>query len=193
MYCQVHDVKQSLDIIGSTHDDQIREHIVMASDWIDTHCMYYGVTRPFAIPGDTTRYFDMSCVRSSVLHMDAPFISITSMVNGDGLTIPTAGYKLLPRNHSRFYQVKLTINYIWQFNDSDSEIAITGKFGYSELPPAPVVEACRHLSGWLLQRWQAGLNASSATTELGTTRQVMDVPEHVVTLLAPYVDRRKML
>ncbi|MEM7133434.1 MAG: phage head-tail connector protein [Chloroflexota bacterium] len=195
MYCQLSDVKEALDIkISADYDARINEYISVASDWIDQHCMYSGVVRPFEIPAETTRHYTSDDVKGRTLHTDVPFISISSVVDGGGTTIDSTRYRLMPRNHPRYYRIQLKYNQgdFWFFRDYDAEITVTGKFGYSETPPQPVVEACRHLAGWMHQRWQSGLNTTSATTELGTIGQVTDVPKHVITLLEPYVERQGM-
>ena len=193
MYCQLSDVKQSLGITGATYDAQLTEYISVASTWIDAYCNMESVTSPFEVTSDSTRYFDYGNVDGQCLNFDTPILSITSIINGDGQTIPSTGYRLMPRNQPRYYQVKLDIDYVWDFLNRDSEIAITGRWGYSLTVPQPVVEACRHMAGWMHQRWQAGLNTSSATSEIGTIGQVTDIPAHVKTLLEIYVDRRVML
>lgn len=193
MYCQISDIKESLNISGGSYDAQLNEYIATASDWIDNYSGFGSVSRAFGVSSETTRYLNRSHVRSKTLYTDEPFVSISAVVNADGATIPSDAYRLMPRNHPRFSQIHLLSTHNWSFVDIDSEIEITGKFGYSESIPSFVSEACRHFSGWLFRRWQQGLATSSATNELGTTEQITDVPGHVKTLLQIVIDERKML
>lgn len=189
MYCTLNDVKTRLNITSAKYDDQIRQHIETASDWINQYCHYGNVPAPFRIQSDTTRYYGYADIDGKYLYTDVPFISITSVTNGDGSSLASSKYRLEPRNNSPYHCIRLNTDTYWLFDDSDSEITLVGKFGYSAETPPPVVEACTHMTVWLQQRYQAGLNTSSATSDFGEVKQVMTVPSHVKSQLSLYSNR----
>lgn len=196
MYCTKSNVKDALGISKSEYDNRIQEYIDAAAKWINEYCQFDDLDRPFAIAGETTRYFHPEHTKGKYLYTDVPFLSISSVVNGDGVTIAPSQYRLEPRNYPRYTTIRLNRNssQVWWFDDEDAEIAITGKWGWSEAPPEPVAEACRHYAGWMHQRWISGLSSSGATDQLGVTkRQITSVPPEVKNLLEPFVWRSRIL
>lgn len=73
----------------------------------------------------------------SVLNLDADLLEVTTLTNGDGTTIPAGGFRLQPRNATRFDVIELKSAYRWTF-DTDGEVEVAGKWGYSLTPGADV-------------------------------------------------------
>lgn len=86
-----------------------------------------------------TRYYGREALSTTTgrLNLDADLLEVTTFKNGDGATIPANGYRLHPRNAERFDSVELRTPYALAWND-DSEIEITGKWGYTLTPSADV-------------------------------------------------------
>lgn len=192
-YCTVNELKESgrLDITSDGYDATLQAFVVAVSAWIDEYC-----NRPagsFAVSADSTRYYGPSAVCGQVLTLDTTILSVTTLTNGDGLTLAASTYRLQPRNQPRYYQIELKSSYGWLWTDADSEVTVLGKFGYSLTPPAPIKEAAIQYVAWLFKRYQVGLQDASVNFDLGEIRYSKKIPDQVLALLQPYVDRSKML
>ena len=83
-------------------------------------------------------------------------VGVYSVVNGDGLTVDPAHYRLLPYNSSPKYGMELTIDsgLRWTFDrDPHAAITVAGTLGYctSANVPADVTLAVTKLAVWLYQ------------------------------------------
>ncbi len=104
--------------------------------------------RTFAPDADTTYYVPFCKVEGRDLflgEMDYPLLSVTTLKNGDGTTIASTEYLLLPRAHAntapRFNTIRLkeTSDVDWEDDDDgDGFIEITGKWGWSLTVPEDV-------------------------------------------------------
>lgn len=182
-YCSVDDLTAEgrLNINATTYNADLNSMIEAISRRIDEH---YGLLpNSFAQQSDATRYFDDSCVRGDSLYLDHPLLSITSITDGQGNSVSSANYRLHPRNAGRYNEVRLlsTVD-SWAFN-TDGEIVVVGKWGYSLSPPADVSEACRYWSAYLFKRWQAALQDATANQELGQLVYTEQMPKQVRALL----------
>lgn len=190
-YCTESEVKQRLNITGGNDDALITQLASTASDWIDAHCML--PQGAFAVAADTTRYYDESALAyGATLKLDQPLVSVTTLINGDGVTLPSNAYRLHPRNASPYWSICLLSGYAWQFA-IDGEIAVTGKFGWSLTRPKPVQEAAIMLAGWLFKRYQAALQDATVNLDLGQLVYSDPIPKQVTTMLAPFRAYGKML
>lgn len=190
-YCTESEIKQRLDINSATYDGMLGQLANVASDWIDAHCML--PQGAFAVTADTTRYYDPSALSyEATLKLDQPIVSVTTLVNGDGVTLSGAAYRLHPRNASPYWSIRLLSGYAWQFG-IDGEIAVTGKFGWSLTRPKPVQEAAIMLSGWLFKRYQAALQDATVNLDLGQLVYSDPIPKQVTMMLAPFRAYGKML
>lgn len=190
-YCTESEIKQRLDINSATYDGMLGQLANVASDWIDAHCML--PQGAFAVAADTARYYDPSALSyEATLKLDQPIVSVTTLVNGDGVTLPGAAYRLHPRNASPYWSIRLLSGYAWQFG-IDGEIAVTGKFGWSLTRPKPVQEAAIMLSGWLFKRYQAALQDATVNLDLGQLVYSDPIPKQVTMMLAPFRAYGKML
>lgn len=183
MYCTVTDVKDKLNITGTTYDSAITSYCQAASAWVDEYCGY--PSGAFAMASNTTRYYQASDIDCGVLNLDMPLLTVSSITNGDGTAVTGSMYRLYPRNFERKYQIGMLTSYAWLF-DTDGEITVTGKFGYSTTVPTPVVEATTQLAGWIFKRYQAALQDSTANLDLGQLTYNKAIPEQVKALLEPY-------
>jgi hypothetical protein len=186
-YCSLADVKANgrLDINSTTYDSEILSIIAAASRWIDR---YKNIPEDgFAQNTDSTRYYDIAAIREGRLCLDAPYVSITTLTNGDGLEITSSYYRLYPRNGTYYNQIRLLSTHSgWQFSDDDSEVTVLGKVGYATSTPEPVREACAMLSSWIFKRYQGGLQDASANIDLGQLVYSEAIPKSVRALLEGY-------
>jgi hypothetical protein len=116
-------------------DDSVIEHLLKsASRYIDTK-----TGRTF-IPYVETRYFDVpgyDSLDSRLLELDDDLLEVISVVNGDGVTIPSTEYSLRPKNRSPYNGIRLIDNstYYWASDgagDTHDVIAVTGIWGYHD-------------------------------------------------------------
>lgn len=141
-------------------DDAIVELLLKAaSRYIDTQ-----TAREF-YPYVQTRYFDVPSsddIDPRALKMDADLLEVISIVNGDGVTIPSTEYTLRPRNASPYIFVRLVDNstYYWASDgagDTHDVISVTGIWGFHN----------RYSSAWII--------GSTLAEDLDTSETGIDV------------------
>ena len=87
-------------------------------------------------PRIETRYFDTpSFYGVEQLWLDDDLLSLTTLMNGDGIEIPAAAYVLRPRNESPKHSIELLMSsaYRWQITaagDPQDAISVAGVWGY---------------------------------------------------------------
>ena len=193
-YCNFDDVKLRLNITGDDYDYQIADFVTTCSRWVDEYCRL--PVDGFAVSNDSTRYFghgDLS-IQSwfSVLRLDTPLLTVTTLTNGDGAVLPTLAYRLEPRNENHYFSIRLLSGYSWSFA-TDGEISVLGKWGRSLVAPAPVKEATALFAAWLLKRYQAALQDATANFDLGQLTYSESVPKQVKALLTPYQNKARLV
>lgn len=112
----------------------------------------------------THRYVesDLSVQDKQILILDDDLLSVTTLVNGDGTTLNSTDYFLLPRNHSPKSLIELKSNFGWQFSN-DGEIVLTGTWGKTAAASADVKRVTCRLAFLEFQR----RNATGEVTVLG--------------------------
>lgn len=140
----------------------------------------------FRAEDDATRYFDGGAIRGDTLRLDAHLLSVTSIVNGDGVTIAGGDVIGLPRNEGRYHSLRLrasTIPRWW----AGEEIAVTGKWGFSTEPPADIVQACIRLATYLYRQKDNTVDLDRAVVSAGGTLLPATLPRDIEQYLAPYM------
>lgn len=100
-------------IAGRTFEARI-ETRTYASPWLPGNARY-----PLLDEGNRRR-----------LILDDDLLTCGTLLNGDGTEIPSGGYWLEPRNETPKSSILLKSGYAWTW-DTDSEVAVTGTWGYS--------------------------------------------------------------
>ena len=101
-----------------------------------------------------TRYYD---IRSTVftapqlLMLDDDLLEVTTLVNGNGETIPSGNYWLEPFNRLPAWGLKLKASQAWAF-DTDGRVSVTGKWGYSLTPSDDVKRIVIRLAYVFMQK-----------------------------------------
>lgn len=182
-YTDLTTVKAELKIAtGTTTDDAlITGYCTIAQATIEAN-RPLGTGRVFEAAADTTRYLDAPAEASSdpdgpsyllLLPQYGDLCQITSIVNGDGETIPGTAYVLEPRSLTTgpWWGVRLKRNagYTWAYDDSpEGAIAITGRWAYSVTAPTPIVRAATRLAVAMYRaRDNAGASDQTIQTEQG--------------------------
>ena len=84
--------------------------------------------------------------RGDTLRLDAHLLSVTSIVNGDGVTI-AGGRLVCHAMRGAITRCVCSVDHPrWWAGE---EIAVTGKWGFSTEPPADIVQACIRLATYL--------------------------------------------
>ncbi len=184
MYVSNSDLTAYLGIDDSTADDGLLTQLLKrAQAAVDGMC-----NRTFEVSTDTVRYFDTRAIDGYLLHLDADLCAITSVVNGDGVTITNTHYTTEPRNVKPWHALRLRWSSDRAWDGVTGDIAITGKWAYSLTAPADVQHATVRLAAWMYrQKDNTGSDAPMIAGDV--TILPARIPSDVEALLAPYVRR----
>lgn len=147
----------------------------------------------FEISADTTKLFDAVIdVDGMRLMFDGDYAAaITTVINGNGVTIPASGYVMEPRHDPPYFGIRLKLGgpYVWEFNDTPEDaISVTGRWGWSVSPPDDIVHVCTRLAAWMYrQKDTSGDSDRVLVSRDGTVVLPMKLPADLRDLLAPYV------
>lgn len=183
-YASISDLTVYLGIDDSTADDGLLAQLLTrAQAAVDGAC-----NRTFEASADTTRYFDVRAIDGYLLHLDADLCAITSVVNGDGVTIAGTNYTTEPRNVTPWHALRLRSTSIHAWDGITGDIAITGKWAYSATAPAEVQHATVRLAAWMYRQKDNTGNDTPIIAD-GVTILPARIPSDVDALLAPYIRR----
>ena len=178
-----------IDSTDSDDDTAIDGIIEGASRYIDskTQRTFYSRTE--------TRNFDVPRNRSRSLLLDDDLLTITTLTNGDGNTIASSEYHLLPKNLTPFNEVRLTktTTVFWATDsggDDEWVIALAGGWGGVAATPDDIREACLMISQSFYRR-RMGENVSgiATVTAAGVVITPQDIPSVAADILARYMKR----
>lgn len=83
-----------------------------------------------------------------ILRLGYPLLSVTTLTNGDGNTISSDDYVLLPTNESPKWEIEIKrgASTRWQYSTTPEEaISVAGTWGYSSTCPKDIKEAILQL------------------------------------------------
>ena len=160
--------------------------ILEAESAIDDH-----TRRTFvATPG--THYlnrFEQTNVVGQALYINTDIYSLVAVQNGDGQDIPLGSVWLEPRNEGPpFRIVRLKSSYVWVWN-TDSDVILSGSFGYSTTPPAAIVSATKQLAAYLYLLKDVGPGGVTGFSEGGEVTYPPGMPDTVRIILEKYRSR----
>lgn len=138
-----------------------------------------------------TRYFGRDAIVGRTLLMEHyDLLSVTTLTNGDGEEIPSTAYRLEPRNSTPHWRIVLLSGYVWELQDEDAEISVTGVWGYSATPPDAIVQATLRLASWYYRQKDTGMDADRALASDGVLVLPSRLPKDVQEVIAAY--RRRL-
>lgn len=186
-YCTTALLRDYLGIESTTADEAIlRNYIQSATRQIDAYCH-----RTFE-GSASTRYVDAigEHIRGRVLYLDhiGELASITSITNGDGVTVASGEYVTEPRNETPYWAIRLlgSAGKTWTFDtDWEGAIAINGVWAYSETAPADIRDACAHLAAFYYRQKDQPFTDVTAV-EAGIVVRPVGIPAHIKMMLDPY-------
>lgn len=185
-YCTLAELKTYLGATDTTDDTLLTDCISRAQAMIDK-----ATRRTFEASSDTTRYLDAdTAVDGRKLWLGADLCALTSVVNGDGVTVPLVDLVKTPRNSTPWFElvIKGSSAYAWTYEDDpEGAIAVTGKWAYSTTAPADIEQACVRLAAWLYRQKDSSADLDRPTVSPdGATLMPAQVPADVMAILAPY-------
>ena len=183
-YASLSDLTAYLGIDESTADDALLTQLLArAQAAVDGMCQ-----RTFEASADSTRHYDCRSVDGLTLYLDADLCAVTSVVNGDGITVAPTSYTTEPRNLTPFHALRLRSVVGLAWDGISADIAVTGKWAYSLTVPADVQHATVRLAAWMYrQKDNTGNDAPVIAGDI--TILPARIPTDIESMLAPYVRR----
>jgi len=145
-------------------------------------------TRYFTWGVDTGRRGD----EARVLYLDEDLAEIYAITNGDGNTITTGNYNLLPLNNPPYRQIKLKLSAssLWTYaTDPEGAIAVEGYWGWSKTAPEDIKHIAKRIVGFFYRQKDAQTYDLTGFSELGQIRVKHRIPEDILQFLEFYVER----
>ncbi len=176
----------NIDSESDVDDGVISEMIAQASKVIEnlTGRTFYARTE--------THYYDTPALQDLIIH-DDDLLSVTSLTNGDGSTIASSSYVLLPQNTNPKYGIRLKSGLaLW--NEStygpQGAITVTGTWGYAATTPVDIEKACQEIIIAAYHR-REGQNTSGVVTvtAAGVVITPDGVPVSAMIVLRRYMKR----
>ena len=192
-YLTVAALKTYLGIQSSADDSLLADIVHEAQHVVEDYC-----NRTFEAAADTTRYYNALDIRyggrvdafQNTLELDVDLCQLTTVVNGNGDTIPNNALVLLPTNFVPSYAIKIKMNtaYVWTYiGTPDTAIVVTGRFAYSITCPVPIRAATRRLAGYM---YRAKDNTAETDRSImsadGVSIAAPAIPTDVTRMLEPY-------
>ncbi len=138
-------------------------------------------------PLAATRYYSDECVSGALLFLDDDLLTVTTLVDGTGSTVPSNDYKLEPRNYKPHSMVRIGSARAWLFNP-DGEVAITGTWGYDDTCPHfnVAVQAVIRTVAWLYrQRDTSGDQDRPIASDSGMLIMPSRLPSDIYDMIQP--------
>lgn len=171
---------------GADQDGLMQVCIDDAEDFIDAH------TRRNFLGTAGTHYinrFEQRNVVGQALYINSDLHTLTALLNGDTTTIPVGSVWLEPRNEGPPYRIlRLKSSYVWVWN-TDSDVIISGTFGYGTVVPPAIKEATTQLAQYYFRLKDAGPGGVTGFTEGGEVTYPPGVPDTVRAIIDKYRSR----
>ena len=193
-YITATDLKNYMKINGNSDDTQLALFADRAQHVVDsyTHRVFEwsgaGTVKKFTPVSylDGGDLYDMYTL-SLGLH---EFYELTSITNGDGVTISTSDVVLLPQNITPKYaiRIKSSANKTWTYTTTIEEsVSITAKWSYSATPPADIVQAALRIGAYLYRQRDGTPDSDRPIVSAdGVVLSAPRIPSDVLELLRPY-------
>lgn len=185
---ELRDYLSSQNTLGTTQDGLLQECIFRAESAINDY------TRRNFLGTAGTYYVNRwsACdMRGPALYLDKDIHTLAGVVNGDGQTIPVGSVWLEPRNAGPPYRVlRLKSSYAWVWS-TDTDVIISGTFGYGTSVPDIVKQAVIRTAAYYFRGKDSGFGPTDVAgfTEGGEVPVTQGIPQDVRWQLAPYRSR----
>jgi hypothetical protein len=132
-------------------------------------------------------YDGFSLIDTAMLLLDDDLLTVTSLTNGDGTTIPVNGsaYWLEPQNMPPYKVIRLKSAYAWNF-DTDGQVSVTGTWGKTATAPADIVGICKELAIALYRLKDTPTMSTTTAGAAGATPFPIALPKHAESVINNY-------
>lgn len=188
-YIDLADVRDRLGYVGTqaqAQDGILQMCIDDAESFIDAH-----TRRNFAGSAGTmyyNRFTQATNLRGQAFYLDEDLHSLTGVINGDTTVIPAGSVWLEPRDKPPYRILRLKSQYAWVWN-TDSDVIVSGTWGFSTVVPPAVKEAAVQLAMYYFRLKDTGPGDVSGFPEGGEVTYPKGIPDTVKYLLSPYRSR----
>lgn len=169
--------------LGTYNDGLLQDSLDQAESVINDY-----TRRNFAGTAGTiyVNRYSQRLAQNQAMYLQNDLFSLTGLVNGDGQTIPVGSVWLEPRNAGPPYRlVRLMSSYVFTWN-TDSDIVISGTFGFSTVPPAAISRATVRLAAWIFRLKDVGIGDVAGMSDSGEVMYPKGMPDDIKQQLAPY-------
>jgi hypothetical protein len=190
-YANVNDLRQFISPVGTlstANDPLLQASLDRAESAINDY-----TRRNFAGTAGTVyvNRYGQGLVKSQALYLQQDLHTLVGLVNGDTTVIPTGSVWLEPRNVGPPYRIiRLHSQFVYVWN-TDSDIVVSGTFGFSTVAPDAVVQATLITAAFLFRSKDVGFgpNDVAGFQESGENPISQGIPQQARWFLAPYRSR----
>jgi hypothetical protein len=202
-YLDLAEVKAELGITSTSDDAVLTEIIDDVTREIETRTHRYfklEVLHPHGQPTTThAHYFTPwlqldggDLIDSYTLALNTDMFELVSITNGDGTAIALNKVVTLPTNHPppyNYIRIKRDANVMWN-GSAEASIAVTAKWGYSDVVPADIRRAAMIMTRTYYQQREgsAGLGAPLISAD-GVVIQAGQTMSDAMRILKAYIRR----
>lgn len=147
--------------------------------------------RNFAGTAGTVRInrYSQRFAQNQAMYLQNDLHTLVSLQNGDSQNIPIGSVWLEPRNAGPPYRiVRLMSGYVFIWN-TDSDVVISGTFGFSTVPPAAITRATVELAAWYYRLKDVGYTEVAGLAAAGEVTYPKSLPDHIRGKLDPFRSR----
>src|SRR5262245_23365062 len=168
------------------------QQALLGSVILEAESAFDGHTRRNFVGTAGTYYvnrFGQDRVVGQALYLTKDLHSLSSVTNGDETTIPIGSVWLEPQNDGPPYRiVRLKSSYVWVWN-TDTNLVLTGTFGYGTVAPADIVSATKMYAAYLYRLKDVGPGDVAGFSEGGEVTYPKGIPDTVKIILEKYRSR----
>lgn len=173
-------------VLGTFNDGLLQDSLDEAESAINDY-----TRRNFA--GTAGTYFinrySQRLVQDQAMYLQNDLFSLTGLINGDGQVIPIGSVWLEPRNAGPPYRiVRLMSGYVYTWN-TDSDVIISGTWGFSTVPPAAISRATVELAAFYFRIKDVGPTDVAGVNAAGEVMYPKNMPDYVRSKIEPYRSR----
>jgi len=184
-YISVAEAKAYIGGISGSGDDALMATLIdAAQSFIEGY-----TNRVFDAVDGVERTFGMQDVVDDMLILDRDLSAITSITNGDSDVLVATEYVTVPANDTPYYAIKLRkfSNLYWTYTDDpEDEIVISGAWGYSETPPADILQATYDIVKTVYRSRDSNTDAGRTFISGGVIITPAEVPKMTLLTLNRY-------
>ncbi len=176
--------------IGGTLTPSVRQLMQDCLDEAESAINDY-TRRQFAGTAGTVyvNRYSQRLVQDQAMYLQQDLFSLVSLTNGDTANIPVGSVWLEPRNAGPPYRLlRLKSAFVFTWN-TDSDVVISGTWGFSTVPPAAIARSTVRLAAYYYRLKDVGIGDIAGTDSAGEVTYPKGLPDDIKQQLAPYRSR----